>query len=293
MDPFHKRMSVTPQCLQPPFAETAATNEVLFGWRTIPHLLTIARRTVFNMCCFCYGRVRGLLPSMQSGTQFMFTHQSSTALRSCLQQLLLAPRIDVYLRDCRVTLPFRTCVQAAWLLTRGAITPRARTHTHSEVLHTHAHTHTHTQNLCPDCVAFHKKSNRTKDHMLVLIESRSLPAYSSNACLCVCVCVFVCLCVCVFVCFCVCVYLYTTQQQRLEQCSPFLLLVLSFPTHTRNAAAMQMQSDVDHCQAHPSRNTFRYSNVFLSCSMFMVHIVPSFPAHKLRLVLTHDTRDTA
>jgi hypothetical protein len=35
MDQFLKRMSVTPQSLQALCAETAATNEVLCGWRTI------------------------------------------------------------------------------------------------------------------------------------------------------------------------------------------------------------------------------------------------------------------
>jgi hypothetical protein len=154
MDPFHKRMSVTPQCLQPPFAETAATNEVLFGWRTIPHLLTIARRTVFNMCCFCYGRVRGLLPSMQSGTQFMFTHQSSTALRSCLQQLLLAPRIDVYLRDCRVTLSRSEPVSRLRGFSQEGPSHRARAHTHTVRCYTHTHTHTHTHRTCVQ-IAWH------------------------------------------------------------------------------------------------------------------------------------------
>ena len=87
-------------------------------------------------------------------------------------------------------------------------TPRRHTHTHTHTrthAHTHArtHTHTHTQNLCRDCVAFHKKSNRTKDHVLVLIESRSLQAYSSNVIVCVCVCVCVCACACVRVYVCI------------------------------------------------------------------------------------------
>ena len=29
------------------------------------------------------------------------------------------------------------------------------------------------QNLCEECVSFHKRSNRSKDHMLALLESRS------------------------------------------------------------------------------------------------------------------------
>ena len=138
---------------------------------------------------------------MQSSTKFMCTHQStSTALSSCLQQLLLAARFDVYLRDCRVTLSRSEPVSRLRGFSQEGpshhtAAPHTHTHTHTHA-HTHArtHTHTHTQNLCRDCVAFHKKSNRTKDHVLVLIESRSLRAYSSNTCVFLCWCVGACIC---------------------------------------------------------------------------------------------------